>query len=69
MAAGRTGSGMALPAYSGGTAWDSHPLRLAAGLSQFRLSISATPGLTVSIYSLRYNDVIENPQESSPEGL
>jgi hypothetical protein len=26
---------MALPAYSGGTAWDSHPLRLAAGLSQF----------------------------------
>jgi len=39
VAAGLTGSGMALPAYSGGTAWDSHPLRLAAGLSQFRSSI------------------------------
>ena len=36
VAAGLPGSGMELPAYSGGTAWDSHPLRLAAGLSLFR---------------------------------
>jgi len=29
-----TGRGMQLPAYSGGTAWDSHPLRETAGQSR-----------------------------------
>jgi hypothetical protein len=51
VAAGVTGSGMALPVYSGGTAWDSHPLRLAAGLSQFGSSIAGRDRLTGSLHS------------------
>ena len=31
VAAGQSGWGMQLPAYSGGTAWDLHPLRATAG--------------------------------------
>jgi hypothetical protein len=55
VAAGFTGSGMALPAYSGGTAWDSHPLRLAAGLSQFNHRVYQGP---CSPKPVRYNAVI-----------
>ena len=36
----RPAVGRELPAYSGGTAWDSHPLRMAAGLSQFAVEYS-----------------------------
>jgi len=34
VAAGGSGSGGRFPAYSGGTAWDLHPLRVVAGMSR-----------------------------------
>ena len=49
VAAGLNRLGNELPAYSGGTAWDLHPLRVVAGQSQMMAIIGADGSCLASI--------------------